>query len=74
MISTVKSISLMGIEGFVVDIEVDIEQGLPNFTMVGLADLVVKESKERVRAAIKNCGYIFPVDKIIINFAPADVK
>jgi magnesium chelatase family protein len=74
MISTVKSISLMGIDGFVVDIEVDIEQGLPNFTMVGLAELVVKESKERVRAAIKNCGYLFPVDRIIINFAPADVK
>lgn len=74
MISLVKSISLWGIEGFVVDIEVDIETGMPTFTMVGLAELVVKESKERVRAAIKNSGYEFPVDKIIINFAPADVK
>lgn len=74
MISTVRSISLMGIDGFVVNIEVDIETGLPNFIMVGLAELVVKESKERVRAAIKNSGYEFPVDKIIINFAPADVK
>lgn len=74
MISLVKSISLWGIEGFVVDIEVDIETGIPAFTMVGLAELVVKESKERVRSAIKNSGYEFPVDKIIINFAPADVK
>jgi magnesium chelatase family protein len=74
MISTVKSISLMGIDGFVVDIEVDIEHGIPTFVMVGLAELVVKESKERVRSAIKNSGYEFPVDKIIINFAPADVK
>lgn len=64
----------MGIDGFVVDIEVDIEQGIPSFVMVGLAELVVKESKERVRAAIKNSGYEFPIDKIIINFAPADVK
>lgn len=74
MINTIKSISLMGIDGFVVNIEVDIEQGIPSFIMVGLAELVVKESKERVRAAIKNSGYEFPVDKIIINFAPADVK
>lgn len=74
MISMVKSISLWGIIGFIVDIEVDIEVGLPAFTMVGLAELVVKESKERVRAAIKNSGYEFSIDKIVINFAPADVK
>lgn len=74
MISKVNSICLVGINGFKIEVEVDIEGGLPTFNMVGLPDVVVKESKERVRAAIKNTGYKFPVSKIIVNFAPADIK
>jgi magnesium chelatase family protein len=74
VLSKVKSISLIGIEGFTVEIEVDIQNGMPLFNMVGLPDTVVKESKERVRSAIKNCGFEFPVSRIIVNFAPADVK
>ncbi len=74
MLSKVNSISLIGIEGFAVNIEVDIQNGLPNFNMVGLPDMIIKESKERVRAAIKNSGYEFPLGKITVNFAPADLK
>jgi magnesium chelatase family protein len=74
MISKVNCISLMGIEGFIVEIEVDVQNGMPIFNMVGLPDIVVKESKERVRAAIKNSGYEFPISRIIVNFAPADIK
>lgn len=74
MLSKVNSISLIGIEGFVVNIEVDIQNGLPTFNMVGLPDMIIKESKERVRAAIKNSGYEFPLGKITVNFAPADLK
>ena len=63
-----------GIEGTIVDVEVDIRNGLPAFVTVGLPDAAVKESRERVRAAIKNSGYMFPDDKITVNLAPADVK
>jgi magnesium chelatase family protein len=74
MISKVNSISLIGVDGFIVEIEVDVQNGMPVFNMVGLPDTVVKESKERVRSAIKNSGFEFPVSRIIVNFAPADVK
>ncbi|HAZ36778.1 MAG TPA: magnesium chelatase [Clostridiaceae bacterium] len=74
MLSKVKSISLIGVEGIIVDIETDIQNGIPNLNMVGLPDVVVKESRERVRSAIKNSGIKFPISKIIINFAPADIK
>jgi magnesium chelatase family protein len=74
MISKVNCISLMGIDGFVVEIEVDFHGGMPVFNMVGLPDAVIKESKERVRSAIKNSGYEFPIGRIIVNFAPADIK
>ncbi len=74
MICKINSIGLIGIEGYTIEIEVDIQKGLPNFNMVGLPDAVVKESKERVRTAIKNSGFEFPVDKITVNFAPADIK
>lgn len=74
MLSKVNSISLIGIEGYVVNIEVDIQNGLPVFNMVGLPDMIIRESKERVRAAIKNSGYEFPLGKITVNFAPADLK
>lgn len=74
MLSKTYSISLVGINGFVIEIETDIHNGLPGLNMVGLPDTVIKESKERVRSAIKNSGYEFPLGKIIINFAPADIK
>lgn len=63
-----------GLEGFLIDVEVDISKGLPQFTIVGLPDTSVKEAKERVRAAIINCGFEFPLGRITINLAPADVR
>ncbi|WP_297425062.1 YifB family Mg chelatase-like AAA ATPase [Clostridium sp.] len=63
-----------GLEGFLIKVEVDISKGLPVFNIVGLPDVSVKEAKERVRAAIINCGFEFPLGRITINLAPADVK
>jgi len=74
MLFKVSSSSLVGIEAYLVDVEVDLSLGLPGFITVGLPDPAVRESKERVRAALKNCGYGFPPRKIIINLAPADRK
>lgn len=74
MISKIKSCSLMGIDGYVVEVETDISGGLPAFDIVGLGDTAVRESKERVRSAIKNTGLDFPVRRITVNLAPAGVK
>jgi magnesium chelatase family protein len=74
LLSRISSCAVEGIDGSIVDVEVDIRYGLPAFTTVGLPDAAVKESRERVRAAIKNSGYTFPDDKITVNLAPADVK
>jgi magnesium chelatase family protein len=74
MLSKVLSCATFGIEGYLVDVEVDISTGLPGFTTVGLPDNAVKESKDRVFAAIKNAGFRFPSKKITVNLAPADVK
>ncbi len=74
MIAKVNSFALSGLIGIPLDIEVDINNGLPGFDMVGLPDTAVKESKERVRSAIKNSGRTFPVKRITANLAPADVK
>ncbi len=72
MLFKIASASLVGIDAYLVDVEVDISFGIPGFVTVGLPDASVRESKERVRAALKNCGYKFPSRKIIINLAPAD--
>ncbi len=72
MLFKISSASLIGIEAYIVDVEVDISFGLPNFVTVGLPDASVRESKERVRAALKNCGFDFPSRRITINLAPAD--
>lgn len=72
MLFKIASASLIGIEAYVVDVEVDISLGLPAFVTVGLPDASVRESKERVKAALRNCGYDFPSRKITINLAPAD--
>lgn len=74
MLSKVLSYGLIGIEGFGVQVEVDITGGLPSVDLVGLADTAIKESKERVRSAIKNSGLDYPINKITINLAPADKK
>lgn len=63
-----------GFEGFLIDVEVDISKGLPMFNIVGLPDASVKEARERVRSAISNCGFEFPLGRITINLAPADVR
>jgi magnesium chelatase family protein len=74
MLFKISSASLHGIEAYLVEVEVDVSLGLPSFTTVGLPDTAIRESKERIRAALKNCGYGFPPRKIIVNLAPADRK
>lgn len=74
MLSKIHCYGLKGIEGFAVEVEVDISRGLPHFDVVGLADTAVKEAKERVHSAIKNSGYNYPLKRITVNLAPADVK
>lgn len=73
-LAKIKSMALNGIDGYIVTVEVDTAMGLPSFDIVGLPDTAVKESKERVRAAIKNCGFNNPVKRITVNLAPADRK
>ncbi len=74
MLAKVLSGAIIGIDAYIVEVEVDIAQGLPVFATVGLPDGAVKESKERVKSAIKNSGYDFPPKRITVNLAPADVK
>jgi magnesium chelatase family protein len=74
MLAKVLSGAILGIDAYLVEVEVDIVQGLPVFATVGLPDGAVKESKERVKSAIKNSGYDFPPKRITVNLAPADVK
>ncbi|MBQ7602552.1 MAG: YifB family Mg chelatase-like AAA ATPase [Clostridia bacterium] len=74
MLSKVKSLGLIGIEGFDLTIEADLGKGLPKFEIVGLPDAALKESKERVHSAIRNSGLKFPMGHTTINLAPADVK
>ncbi len=70
----IMSAAFTGIKGVIVTVEIDITRGLPALNIVGLADISVKESKERVRSAILNSGFDFPVNRITINLAPADLK
>lgn len=74
MLAKIKAYGLIGIDGYEVQLETDINNGLPGMEMVGLADTAVKESRERVRSAIKNSGFKLPPKKITVNLAPADVK
>ena len=74
MISNVKTISLIGIEGNLVEVQTDITGGLPSFDIVGLPDTSVRESKERIKSAIKNSNIELPSRRIIINLAPASTK
>ena len=74
MFSRLKGIGIFGIDSYMIEIEADVSGGLPAFDIVGLPDAAVKESRDRVRAAIKNCGFKFPVGHITVNLAPADRK
>ena len=72
MLCKLDSLGLHGITGYPVTAECDLSSGLPNFDIVGLPDTAVKEARERVRSAIRNCGFTFPVSRITVNLAPAD--
>ena len=74
MLAKVRSGAIIGLDGAIVEVEVDISSGLPSFTIVGLPDAAVQEARERVRAAIRNCGSTFPMKRIVVNLAPADLK
>jgi len=74
LIIKVLSSAVIGIDSHPVDVEVDISPGLPQFATVGLPDTAVKESKDRIRAAIKNSGYEFPGDRVTVNLSPADIR
>lgn len=74
MLSKIKSMSLEGLNGYLVEIQVDVSGGLPSFEIVGLPGIRVKEAKERVRSAIKNSNIEFPSRKIVINLAPANIR
>ncbi len=74
MLAKVYSCAVLGLEGALVEVEVDIARGLPAFNLVGLPDTAVQESKERVRSAIRNSGTTFPMNRITVNLAPADLR
>jgi magnesium chelatase family protein len=74
MLAHVFSVATHGIDAYIVDVETNLDSQLPYFGVVGLPDATVKESKDRVTAAIKNSGYFFPLKRIIVNLAPADIK
>lgn len=74
MLSIINSSTLVGIEGIIVEVEVDITNGIPSFNIVGLAGASIKESRERVKSAILNSGYKFPNSRIVVNLSPADMK
>jgi len=74
MLAKVLSVALVGLDAHLIDVEVDIAGGLPQFSVVGLPDATVRESRDRVRSALKNTGFHFPAKKITVNLAPADIK
>ena len=74
MLAKAKSFALNGLEGYLVNVEVDLHHGLPGFAIVGLGDTAVKESQERVRSAIKNSCFNYPMIKVVANLSPADIK
>ena len=74
MLASLRTAAVFGIEACPVHVEVDVSFGFPGFTMVGLPDASVRESRDRVRAAIRNSGFEFPAHRITVNLAPADVR
>ena len=74
MFAALQSIGLFGIDSYMIEVEADVSGGLPAFDLVGLPDAAIKESRDRIRAAIKNCDFKFPTGRITVNLAPADRK
>ncbi|MCM8796305.1 MAG: YifB family Mg chelatase-like AAA ATPase [Candidatus Omnitrophica bacterium] len=74
MLSKLYSASTFGTEAYLLEVELDVAQGLPTVSVVGLPDAAVRESRDRVKSAVKNCGYEYPVGRITVNLAPADIK
>jgi magnesium chelatase family protein len=74
VLAKVHAAAVVGLEGEIVEVEVDTARGLPSFTIVGLPDTAVQESRERVQAAIKNAGLVFPRQRVTVNLAPADLR
>ena len=74
MLSKLKSFGLVGINGYPIDVEIDLHNGLPGYDVVGLPDASIKEGKDRIRAALKNSGFEYPLYKITVNLAPADTR
>src|SRR5213082_3252403 len=74
MLAMVRSCAIIGLEGALVEVEVDISNGMAAFAIVGLPDAAVNEAKDRVKAAIKNSGCLFPYKRITVNLAPADLR
>ncbi|MCK4308604.1 MAG: YifB family Mg chelatase-like AAA ATPase, partial [Candidatus Atribacteria bacterium] len=74
LLSKLYSAAIFGVEAFMVEVEVDVRSGMPSFNIVGLPDTAVQESRERVRAAIRNSEFEFPMQRITVNLAPADIK
>ncbi len=74
MLAKARTCAVVGLDGYIVEVEVDISPGLPSFTIVGLPDTAVQEARERVRAAIRNSGCEFPLRRITVNLAPADIR
>ena len=74
MATVVKSFAIIGIDGYMIDIETKTMEGQPMISIIGLGDLAVKEAAERIQSAIDECGYVFPKKKVIISLAPSDTK
>lgn len=74
MVNKLLSLGINGIDAFIVDVETDLSRGLPAFDIVGMPDTAVREAKERVRSAYRNCGFVFPAKRITINLAPANIR
>jgi magnesium chelatase family protein len=74
MLACIRSAAVFGIDAFPVNIEVDLSFGLPGFTLVGLPDASVRESRDRIKSAVRNSGFEFPKTRIVVNLAPADVR
>ena len=74
MFAKINSLGLFGLNAFAVDVEIETSKGTPAFDIVGLPDTVVKESRERIRSALRENGIAFPLAKVIVNLAPADTK
>src|SRR5829696_2094914 len=74
MLANLRSAAVFGVDAYPVHIQVDVAFGFPHFSMVGLPDVTVRESRDRVRSAIRNSGFEFPAHRITVNLAPADVR